>query len=153
MKPGAHVPMYVAVVSVVLGCVDLIRGFMHTIRVEHAARDIAGLDLSSPVAIDLLTLMVAFGISNFLTGVMLILTGLWARRLALVMLAVVPTAYFIGFIGLQLNSATYAPTQADYPGKQMLAVYMVVCVATFVAATTQTGIVALRTRPGPARGC
>jgi hypothetical protein len=42
----SRIPRYVSVVAFCLGCVDLARGVLHTVRVEHAARDVAGLDLS-----------------------------------------------------------------------------------------------------------
>jgi hypothetical protein len=121
-----------------LGCMDLIRGVMHTIRVEHAAGEIAGLDLSTPVSIDLLILMVAFGTSNLLTGTMLILLAWKARPLALALLGIIPVAYLVGFVGLQLNTAAYPATQATYPGRQMIMVYLAVCVATFLSAVVQS---------------
>lgn len=68
----SHIPFYVSVVALCLGCVDLARGVPHTVRVEHAARDLAGLDLAASNSIDLIILMIAFGISNLLTGSMLI---------------------------------------------------------------------------------
>ena len=68
MKKDATIPKLVSVVAIVLGCLDLIRGFLHTILLEHAATNIAGLDLSTPLAGDLLQMMGTFGISNYITG-------------------------------------------------------------------------------------
>ena len=58
-----------------MGCLDLLRGFMHTVLLDFAAANIAGLDLSTSLAGDLLQMMGAFGISNYLTGIILILLG------------------------------------------------------------------------------
>ena len=78
---------------------------MHTILLEHAAGNIAGLDLSSSLAADLLQLLGVFGISNYITGVKLILLGWKARPLALTMLGVIPAAYIIRAAGINLNTS------------------------------------------------
>jgi hypothetical protein len=123
---------------------DLGRGVLHTVRVEHAAGEIAGLDLSTPVSIDLLILMVAFGTSNLLTGSMLILLAWKARPLALAMLGIIPVAYLVGFVGLQINTASYPSTQAAYPGRQMMMAYLAVCIVTFLSAVVQSKFRSLR---------
>jgi len=61
------------------------RGFMHSIVIEFAALNIIRLDLSTPLAGNLLQLMGTFGISNYLTGIMLVLIDWKARPLALAM--------------------------------------------------------------------
>ncbi len=133
MKENATIPKFVSVVAIALGCFDLIRGFMHTILLEYAALNIAGLDLSTSLAGDLLQQMGAYGISNFLTGSMLILIGWKARPLALAMLGVIPIAYAIGFAGIKFNSAAYSPSQAAWGGAQPMLVYLVICGVTFFA--------------------
>jgi hypothetical protein len=100
--------------AIALGCLDLIRGFMHTIWLEHAAANIAGLGLSSSAAVDLLRLMGAFGISNCITGLMLILLGWKARALALTMLGAIPVAYLVGTLGIRFNTASYAGPQVKW---------------------------------------
>ena len=145
MKNEKDIPKFVSIVAIALGVLDLIRGFMHTILLEYAATNIAGLDLSSSVATDLLRLLGTFGISNYITGVMLILLG-WkarplaltmlgwkARPLALTMLGVIPAAYLIGMVGININAASYTTTQANWGGAPMMMVYMVVCIVTFIA--------------------
>jgi hypothetical protein len=127
------IPKFVSIVAITLGSLDLIRGFLHTILLEYAAANIAGLDLSSSVAIDLLRLMGSFGISNFITGVMLILLGWKARPLALTMLGVIPMAYLIGMVGIKFNTTAYAVTQGDWGGIPMMIVYLGVCIVTFIA--------------------
>jgi hypothetical protein len=106
---------------------------MHTILLEFAASNIAQVDLSTSQAGDFLQQMGAFGISKYLTGIMLILVGWKARPLALVLLGIIPVAYAIGFAGIKFNSAGYAPTQAAWGGAQPMLVYLVICVITFIA--------------------
>ena len=83
----------------------------------------------------MLRLLGTCGISNYITGVMLILLGWKARPLALTMLAVLPVAYGIGIIGIRANVSPYATSQADWGGAPMMMVYMAICVATSVAGT------------------
>ena len=133
MEENATIPKFISVVAIALGFLDLTRGFMHTILLEYAALNIAGFDLSTSLAGDLLQQMGAFGISNYLTGIMLILIGLKARALALAMLAVIPVAYTIGLVGIKINSAAYAPSQAAWGGAMPMLVYLVICGVTFIA--------------------
>ena len=133
MKENTNIPKFVSVVAIALGCLDLIRGFMHTIMLDYAASNIAGFDLSTSLAGDLLQQMGAFGISNYLTGIMLILIGWKARPLALIMLGVIPVAYTIGIVGIKINSAAYAPSQADWGGAKPMLVYLGICGITFIA--------------------
>ena len=100
---------------------------------DYAASNIAGLDLSTQQAGDLLQQMGAFGISNYLTGIMLILIGWKARPLALVMLGVIPAVYPIGHTAIKINSAPYAPTQAVWGGATPMLVYLVISGITFIA--------------------
>ena len=75
MKTTKNLPKFVSIVAIILGSLDLIRGFMHTNLLNFAASNIAGPDLSTAQASDLLQLMGAFGISNYITGIALILVG------------------------------------------------------------------------------
>ena len=138
MQRRKQLPKFVSIVAIALGSLDIIRGFMHTILLEYAAANIAGLDLSSSVAIDLLRLMGTFGISNFITGVMLIILGWKARPLALTMLGVIPLAYLVGAMGIRMNSAPYAASEGDWGGAPMMLVYLAVCVVTFIAGIIMT---------------
>jgi hypothetical protein len=133
MQEHAAIPRFVSVVAIALGCVDLVRGFIHTIVLEFAALNIAGLDLSTPLAGDLLQLMGTFGISNYLTGMMLILIGWKARPLALAMLGIIPAAYLVGILGIKANSAAYAPSQAAWGGTGPMLVYLAISAITFIA--------------------
>jgi hypothetical protein len=140
VKENTYIPKFVSIVAITLGCLDLCRGFVHTILLEYAALNIAGLDLSTSLAGDLLQLMGAFGISNYLTGVMLILIGWKARPLALAMLGVIPVAYTIGAVGMRINSAAYAPSQAAWGGAAPMLVYLAICGITFIAGIVMTQI-------------
>ena len=133
IKETSNIPKFVSIVAIILGCLDLIRGFLHTILLEFAATNIAGFDLSTALAGDLLQVMGVFGISNYLTGIMLILIGWKARPLALAMLGVIPVAYAIGIVGIKLNSAGYAPSQADWGGIPMMIVYLAISAIAFAA--------------------
>lgn len=131
-------PAFVSVVTVLLGCYDLLRGFMHTILLHYSATHIAGLDLSMSNASDQLRLLGAFGMSNFETGAMLILVGLHARKLALAMLGIIPLAYFIGYLGVKANSSAYPPSQANWGGLEPMLVYLTICAVTFIAGVLVT---------------
>ena len=98
-----------------------------------SSTEIAGLNLLSPEASDLLRLMGVFGISNYITGVMLILVAWKARGLALTMLAVIPVAYVLGTLSIRLSTAHYAQSQALWGGMKYMVVYNKICLLTFVA--------------------
>jgi hypothetical protein len=132
MNNQSNTPKIVSIVAILLGCLDLIRGVMHTLLLEFAASNIAGLDLSTSQAADLLRLMGTFGISNYITGIALILLGWKARQLALIMLGVIPAAYLIGGAATRFYSTPYVQTQANWGGIPMMLAYMVICILTFL---------------------
>lgn len=127
-----HIPLFVSVVTFFLGSFDILRGLMHTVELQYSALHIAKLDLSTPEATDLLHLLGAFGISNFITGTMLILLAVQARGLALVMLLVIPISYTIGMVEIHANSLSYAPSKAAWEGFIPMMVYLGICVVTFL---------------------
>jgi len=128
-----NVPKFVSIVAFALGCIDILRGFTHTILLDFAATNVAGLDLSTPQAGDLLQLLATFGISNYLTGMMLILMGWKARPLALAMLGVIPVAYLIGMLALRLTSIGYSPSQATWGGIPLMMGYVLTSAIAFLA--------------------
>ena len=140
-----RVPRFVAVVAILLGIYDLVRGFMHTILLHYSATHIAVLDLSASTASDQLRLLGAFGISNFETGIMLILMGVFARGLAMIMLAAIPAIALIGTVAIRVNSEGYPPSQAHWGGLQPMMVYMGICLLTFI-----TGAVVMYRQAGKA---
>ena len=101
----------------VLGCVDLVRGFMHTVMLEFAAANIAGIS-----DVDAVFMLRTFGISNYLTGALFILIALQAKHLAPYVLALIPLCYAFGM----LVSPPVAQT-AQFNGKYAMVVYFAVC--------------------------
>lgn len=140
-----HYPRYVSVVAFALGCVDFVRGVSHTLLANHAATNIAGLDLSGPTGRDQLVLMVAFGASNLLSAAALICLALRDRFGALIFLAVIPAAYLVAHTGLSLNG-TDLVGQGVFPGRYMMAGYLAVCLVTVFGASLQRSLCRRRTR-------
>ena len=121
-------PKFAWIIMIALGCIDLIRGFIHTVLLEFAASNIFVIDLSGGVENQMFLLGI-FGISNYLTGIMLILIGLKARELVPILLPVIPLVYWFG---TALISRVATPTAQFGGGPYMLA-YFAVCIATFLA--------------------
>ena len=121
-------PKFAWIIIIGLGCIDLIRGFLHTVLLEYAAINIFVIDLSGGVSNQMLLLGV-FGISNYLTGVMMILVGLKARELVPIILPLIPTTYFLGTL---LISRVANPT-AQLGGGPYMLVYFAVCITSFIA--------------------
>jgi len=132
MNQKPNIPRIVSIIAIALGTLDLLRGIMHTFLIRFAATNIAGLDLSTSQAGDLLVLMGSFGISNYISGLALILMGWKSRELAWIMLGVIPAAYLIGGLAIKFSSAEFAITQSAWGGKPMMIIYMAICVLTFL---------------------
>ena len=127
--------------AVLLGVIDLLRGFMHTVVLPYSATQIACLDLSGPTAPDLLRLLGLFGISNYITGATLILTGLYARPIALVLLGLIPAFYGLGLLTIHAAMNPYPPSTAQWGGRPFMMINLSLYVLTFLA-----GIFVLRHR-------
>jgi hypothetical protein len=121
-------PKFAWIVLTILGCVDIFRGIMHTVLLEYAATNIAGLDLSV-AGQDQMFLLGVFGISNYLTGIMFILIGLKARNLVPIMLLVTPVVYLLSSRIILLT----AQPQSAFAGQSFMLVYIVVCLVTFIS--------------------
>lgn len=130
-----QVPKFVWVVLLILGCIDLIRGFMHTVLLEYSALNIAGLDLTTSTAAEQLRLLGAFGISNWVTGAIFILVALKAKNISIHVMGIIPLAYGLSSIAMRINTSGYAQTTANWGGMNMMIPYLLVCVVTFVAGT------------------
>lgn len=130
------VPRFVSSVSIFLGCMDLARGFMHTVVLPFSATQIACLDLSGPSASDLLRLLGLFGISNFITGATLILAGLYARPVALALLGLIPAFYGLGLVTIHQAMSTYPPSTAQWRGRPLMMLILPIYLLTFLAAVT-----------------
>ena len=135
------IPKFISIMAVLLGVIDLLRGFMHTVVLPYSATHIASLDLSGPTAPDLLRLLGLFGISNYITGATLILTGLYARPIALVLLGLIPAFYGLGLLTIHAAMNPYPPSTAEWGGRPFMMVNLSLYVLTFLA-----GIFVLRHR-------
>ena len=135
------IPKFISIMAVFLGVIDLLRGFMHTVVLPYSATHIACLDLSGPTAPDLLRLLGLFGISNYITGATLILTGLYARPIALVLLGLIPAFYGLGLLTIHAAMNPYPPSTAQWGGRPFIMVNLSLYVLTFL-----TGIFVLRHR-------
>ena len=133
MKNKYSIPVFVSVVAMSLGFYDLVRGFMHTVMLGYSAAHFAGLDLTIVQAADLLRLLGLFGVSNFITGVMLILSAWLSRPLALAMLGVIPAAYGIGYLTIHHCLSMHPQSTAKWSGMTPFLVYLLVCVISFIA--------------------
>jgi len=134
-------PKFISFMAVFLGSIDLLRGFMHTVVLPYSATHIACLDLSGPTAPDLLRLLGLFGISNYITGATLILTGLYARPIALVLLGLIPAFYGLGLLTIHAAMNPYPPSPAQWGGRPFMMINLSLYVLTFLA-----GIFVLRHR-------
>jgi len=135
------IPKFISIMAVFLGVIDLLRGFMHTVVLPYSATHIACLDLSGPTAPDLLRLLGLFGISNYITGATLILTGLYARPIALVLLGLIPAFYGLGLLTIHAAMNPYPPSTAQWGGRPFMMINLSLYVLTFLA-----GIFVLRHR-------
>ena len=124
---GLYVPKFAWIIMTLLGCLDIVRGFMHTFLLEYAAENIMGLDLLV-ARDDQLLLLGTFGISNYLTGCMLILIAMKARNIVPYVFLVIPVSYILGG---QLISRVASST-ARLGGLPMMIGYITVCIGTFV---------------------
>ena len=134
MRQPTSIPRFVSVIALLLGCYDLVRGFMHTILLKYSATNIAVLDLTTSTARDQLQLLGAFGIANLETGIAMILVALFARPIALAMLGAIPVVYLIGYYAIKFNSESAPPSNANWGGAPPLVVYLAISLATFLAA-------------------
>ena len=135
------IPKFISIMAVFLGFIDLLRGFMHTVVLPYSATHIACLDLSGPTAPDLLRLLGLFGISNYITGATLILTGLYARPIALILLGLIPAFYGLGLLTIHAAMNPYPPSTAQWGGRPFMMINLSLYVLTFLA-----GIFVLRHR-------
>lgn len=138
-KEKTQVPKFVWVVLIFLGVIDLARGFMHTVALEYAALNIAGLDLTTSTATEQLRLLGTFGISNWITGVTFILIGLKAKHISIHIMGLIPVAYGLSMIAIRMNTAGYAQTTANWGGMSMMVPYLLVCGITFIG-----GVIVMR---------
>lgn len=121
-------PKFAWVIMTLLGCLDLVRGIMHMVFLEYAAENIMGLDLAV-ARDDQLLLLGTFGISNYLTGMILILIAMKARNIVQYVFLVIPVSYLWGAFLI----SRVASSSARLGGLPMMQVYIAVCIVTFIA--------------------
>jgi hypothetical protein len=125
------IPNYVRLVVLVLGLMDIVRGIAHTVLIDHAARDIAGLAIDGPDGRDLLQLMTVFGISNLVSGAALLMAAAWDQRMAWLLTGIIPLAYAIGSISIRTTTQGLPESAASWGGKPIMHVYLGICLVTF----------------------
>lgn len=128
-RDSTTTPAFAWIILALMGCIDLVRGVLHTFFVKHSAVEIAGMDLSHSGG-DQLMLLGSFGISNFLTGFLFLAVAFKARHLVPTVLFLTPLANLLGFGALRLN---HIHPESAFPGRTFLLGYMTVCLVTFVA--------------------
>ena len=128
MNSDDDCPKFGWIIMFILGCLDLVRGFIHTVLLEFAAENIMGLDLSV-ARDDQLLLLGTFGISNYLTGIMLILIAMKSRKIVQYVFLAIPVSYFAGAYLI----SRVASSSAQLGGLPMMMVYLAVCIGTFTA--------------------
>jgi hypothetical protein len=119
-----HNPGQVASIFLILiGCFDLFRGVAHTYLMHWANDTFANLDLSHN-GDDQLMLMGAFGISNWLTGMLYILIGVKAKSIATATLVIILLAYAIGYVGIKFAGVS---PDSNFYGRFIMMGYFAVC--------------------------
>ena len=120
-------PKFAWILLIGLGCLDLFRGFVHTVLLEHAAYNIFVIDTTGGIE-NQIFLLGFFGITNYFTGIMLILIGISARHLVPIILPVLPFTYIAGS-ALVRNVAS--PT-AELGGLTFMTIYLATCIVAFI---------------------
>lgn len=115
-------------VLLTLGLVDLLRGILHTFFVNWSARTFARLDLSASKQ-DQLTLLGAFGISNFLTGILFLLISWRAPALSPDVLLAIVCSYAAGAIGMRVARVK---RRSAFNGRYFMLAYLGVCLVTYL---------------------
>ena len=111
-----------------LGVYDLIRGFMHTFALKWSGINIAGFNPET-TPIDQFFMLGTFGISNFLTGSIYLVISRRSPELSPYILALIPTAYLLGLIGIWSSGIHGTST---YGGQYLLYVYFAICIGTLI---------------------
>ena len=127
-KYSLDCPKFAWIILIVLGCVDIFRGIIHTVLLPYAAENIMGLDLSV-ARDDQLVLMGTFGISNYITGVLSIVIALKARNIAPYVFLITPISYIFGSI--MINIA--ANPSSKYGGLPLVFALIIISIGTFIA--------------------
>ena len=113
---------------------DTLRGIMHSWFVRHAATNIFKGIPTTPPNIDadnnFMTVMAAFGYSNFQTGALNLSIALFAPHLAAPALVIFPSCLALAMVGLYMPWNEYQDSPAEKNGKYMMGGYLTVCFLT-----------------------
>jgi hypothetical protein len=88
-----------SLVLLMIGGLDVLRGFMHTFLLTWSADNVAKFDMATTPQ-DQIFLLGVFGISNFLTGFIYLLISRKARELSPYILAMIPLTCLLGLVGI-----------------------------------------------------
>nr|WP_147661466.1 hypothetical protein [Candidatus Prometheoarchaeum syntrophicum] len=124
-----YLPKLAPIILIILGCVDLVRAYAHTLNISYAAANIAGYDFTDPHIDDLLILMVAFGISNITTGLLHITIARKVPKNSEVILLLIPIMYFLGGINLRIMGIE---PESQLLGQYMMIGYFAICIVAFI---------------------
>lgn len=112
-----------SVILFLAALMDIRRGVAHTFNVRYSAEYLAGIE---PIS-DSLVLMVAFGISNFLTGFIYLLVIWKAKKLVPYILLLIPVSYLLGSVGMNYQNVEM---ESAFIGRYIMAVYLSICLIT-----------------------
>jgi hypothetical protein len=138
MDDETKIPLFVSIVTLLLGCYDLFRAITYTLHLELSALHISKVDITATTSVNLLHLLSVFGALNYIISFMLILTALMSRKLALIMLAIIPFAYGMGILTITLNTTEHYLTHASWKGAIPMLIYISICLVTFSAGVIGT---------------
>lgn len=123
------VPKFTWVILLIIGCVDIIRGLMHTVFMELAIATFAHLDFTAGNINDQLFQMNVLGVSNLISGILFIIVALKAKHYADFALLYPVFSHIIGILAIRINTIE---ASSDFLGKYVMGIYMGVCISTFI---------------------
>jgi hypothetical protein len=118
-----------SLVLFLIGIFDLIRGFMHTFNIYWAIDTFAKLDLSVAKEAQL-TLLAAFGISNYLSGFVFILISRKAKHLSVWMISSILAAYALGALATRIVGISRGANA--FNGMYIMMIYLLICLLTLI---------------------
>jgi hypothetical protein len=110
-----------SIVLLLVAAVDILRGFLHTFSIRYAMLHGARIEPDS----DSLTLMGAFGISNFLTGFLYLLIIWKAKKIVPYVLLIIPLSYFLGGMGVRYSNVVLPADK--FRGQYIMSYYLSIC--------------------------
>lgn len=106
-----------ALFLLIIACLDVVRGFMHTFLNGFASEHIAMIDAHP----DALFLLGVFGISNFVTAMIYFVIYKKAKQIAPYVLLAIFFGYLLGIIGIRTDGLRM---QSAFNGQYMMFVYL-----------------------------